>query len=184
VSVYYVRCSGTGLIKIGFSERPYDRFVKIQSDSPSELSLIATEAGGAVREAFIHKTFAEHRARGEWFRPSGELLKYIVSLGDVEARPRRTFGAPHVEGEIYSIDNLRHDNQWTLDELSAKLGVGKSYLCQMANGSTTISPRIALALEDLSHGRIYAGDLNPEVKMVDDHRAARITDAPEQALTA
>lgn len=75
--VYFLRCDSSGLIKIGVSTNVAHRVSAIQSGSPTQMTLLATEEGGQEREKQLHDTYAEHRVRGEWYRPTDELLDYI-----------------------------------------------------------------------------------------------------------
>lgn len=78
--IYFVRCTETDAIKIGFADDPFRRFSKIQSDSPGKLELLAVEEGDRTREAELHRQFASDRKRGEWFRRSAALQAYAAAL--------------------------------------------------------------------------------------------------------
>lgn len=90
--IYFIRCTLTGHIKIGHAEDAWRRFTKIQSDTPGELEMLATEAGDLVREAELHAQFATYRTRGEWFGPGEELLSYIGSLPPAQAKAKKSKG--------------------------------------------------------------------------------------------
>lgn len=56
------------------------RLSGIRTGCPYEITLIATVKGGKDEEAALHKKFKADRLRGEWFRRSEKLAKYLESL--------------------------------------------------------------------------------------------------------
>jgi excisionase family DNA binding protein len=71
--VYYIRFGDR--IKIGTTVNLVSRLGNLPHDQ-----LLATEPGGVNLEGLRHAQFAEHRIRGEWFRPAPELLAHIGSV--------------------------------------------------------------------------------------------------------
>jgi hypothetical protein len=66
-------------IKIGKSENPIKRMKKMQTGNARELKMLGYyEDYDEELEGYIHKSFSEYRVRGEWFRPSKELYKFIM----------------------------------------------------------------------------------------------------------
>ena len=49
----------------------------LQIGNPRELRVVAYMAGTLANEQELHGRFAEHRLRGEWFKPAEELLRYV-----------------------------------------------------------------------------------------------------------
>jgi hypothetical protein len=83
--VYFVRDSGTGYTKIGFTSKPIEQRLRhLQTGNPRELVLLACVPGAPLDERRLHGRFAADRVRSEWFRSSPELLAYIDSV----ARPQ------------------------------------------------------------------------------------------------
>lgn len=78
--IYYVRCTETNVVKIGFAKDPLVRLVKIRSDAPTEVELIAVEEGDKGREAELHQRFGHLRKRGEWFHYNSELAAHVATL--------------------------------------------------------------------------------------------------------
>lgn len=71
LSVYFIQPVGGGLVKIGVSYSPHARLSALQIGCPVELQIIKTIP--AVRnktERDVHRAFAAHRVRGEWFSPA------------------------------------------------------------------------------------------------------------------
>lgn len=80
--VYFVQAASGGPVKIGWTRAGClaQRLVGLQVGHPEELRVIAQHRGGASKEAELHARFADHRLRGEWFRPEGGLLTYLKML--------------------------------------------------------------------------------------------------------
>lgn len=78
--VYFIRAVQTGRIKIGFSSSPERRLKELEYGCPEDLELVTKIPGSFFREHDLHRQFAAHRARGEWFEPAPELLAYIAEL--------------------------------------------------------------------------------------------------------
>jgi hypothetical protein len=70
---YFVRGTTTGLIKIGQSSKPIERFAQLKKGASEEMELLAV--GGEEKD--YHKEFAEFRVHGEWFSPAEEILAVI-----------------------------------------------------------------------------------------------------------
>ena len=74
----YLYCISDGVLcKFGYSEDPSRRLRSLQTGSSSVLSLVHTIVVDCdldiVRlERTLHKEFAHHRVRGEWFRCTSE----------------------------------------------------------------------------------------------------------------
>lgn len=79
--VYFIRCSKTKLVKIGFTENyPTGRLRQLQTGSGGKLRLIAFMTARADRERELHRQFAAHRERGEWFRLEGQFADWLREL--------------------------------------------------------------------------------------------------------
>jgi len=77
--VYFVQGEKTGLIKIGMTENMERRFKTIQASSPDDLEILAlikTNQGDGI----YLRAFADYRIRGEWFRPTGELMSFLSNI--------------------------------------------------------------------------------------------------------
>lgn len=80
--VYFVQAGEGGPIKIGFSSDVGSRIAALQSGHGEPLRLLAMVPGSRPEEKALHGRFAPARVRGEWFRPTAELLDHIASLDD------------------------------------------------------------------------------------------------------
>lgn len=80
--VYFIRCNSGGLIKIGYSTDLPARLASLGHANAGGVSLLASAPGGNVAESRIHAMFREDRVRGEWFRPSANLLEFVAKVRD------------------------------------------------------------------------------------------------------
>jgi hypothetical protein len=77
--VYYIACTATHRVKIGYTSGPVERRLKaLQTGAPAPLDLIAYHEGSPAMEQAAHKLFAEQRVCGEWFEMSPELFYQII----------------------------------------------------------------------------------------------------------
>jgi len=81
--IYFVTARDIGRVKIGFSEDPRNRFVKIRADSPVPLALERICEGDVEVERAIHAMFEHHRVVGEWFSLSDEVELFMLTLDEV-----------------------------------------------------------------------------------------------------
>lgn len=71
MSVYFAQRRKGGLIKIGWSRSVSARMRVLKA------KLLGSIKGERSAEKATHKEFAHLRVRGEWYRPSEELLEHI-----------------------------------------------------------------------------------------------------------
>lgn len=81
--VYFIQQGEDGPIKIGFSKNPEARLKQLQPSTPAPLRILRTIQGGRSREQSIHGRFQNDRLKGEWFRPTPELLEYIATAREI-----------------------------------------------------------------------------------------------------
>lgn len=84
--VYFISAECGGPIKIGKSICPETRMADLQVANPNKLHLLAT---CRRIESILHVLFDNGRIRGEWFRPSERLLRFILALPDVTLAGRK-----------------------------------------------------------------------------------------------
>ena len=76
--VYFIRCGEA--VKIGRSVKPYERIAALSGANHQKMELLATMDGGGKEEKAMHRKFAASRIKGEWFRYSPELAKFIAGI--------------------------------------------------------------------------------------------------------
>lgn len=78
--IYFIEIVGKKRVKIGFSGDVEKRFNALQTSSPFPLRVLKSIKGTPANEANIHELFASDRVKGEWFRKTKPLMKYIRGL--------------------------------------------------------------------------------------------------------
>lgn len=75
--VYFVQMGDSGPIKIGFTINAQRRLDSLQSCNPEQLNLRLAVPGSTWDEEEYQGDFRRSRIRGEWYRPTGDLLEFI-----------------------------------------------------------------------------------------------------------
>lgn len=75
--VYFFRTWDSGKIKIGFTSNLSRRLDQLESACGERLDQVYAFVGDRDMEQMLHRHFAEERLHGEWFEPSGRLLKFL-----------------------------------------------------------------------------------------------------------
>lgn len=79
--VYFVQMGETGPIKIGTTRGTVQRRVAgLQCSCAETLILRGLVRGGRQVEKDLHDRFSREHVRGEWFRPSEDLVRFIAAL--------------------------------------------------------------------------------------------------------
>lgn len=81
-AIYFVQSEHGGEIKIGRAEDVARRLVGLQVGRPDKLVLLAAAAAPAAQERALHARFAPHRAKGEWFYPTPELVELANAVSE------------------------------------------------------------------------------------------------------
>lgn len=77
--VYFIEAVGLDLIKIGYAFDLQKRFTAMMTASPAPLSLLGVMPGGPRREMEIHDRLSDHRAHGEWFHKTPEVMAVVAT---------------------------------------------------------------------------------------------------------
>jgi DNA-binding XRE family transcriptional regulator len=137
MAVYFMRESGAGHIKIGFTNHIHRRLDQVKVYSAHEITLLGAEPGDEAHEARLHQRFAADRVRGEWFAASPALLAYIEQLPPV-AKPKR-----------------KNSSEWgdtglTDDIVAARIGIGRPQVGRIRRGICQPSLPTAIKLSELT----------------------------------
>lgn len=90
--IYFIQEGEDGPIKIGSASDPQVRLGDLQVGNPTELRIVATRAGDARFERYLHRRFVLGRLRGEWFSADTPGLRdYMLPL-QIERANRRAVG--------------------------------------------------------------------------------------------
>lgn len=76
-SVVYFVGDDQGYVKIGYAACADGRLRDLQVAHATELKLLLAIPGGPDLERELHRRFGVDRVRGEWFRLSPSIIKYI-----------------------------------------------------------------------------------------------------------
>ena len=68
-----------GVLKIGFTTNVAGRFSNLRASVPMELSVLGLLRASRDVERDLHKRFAAHRLRGEWYRDINEIREFFAS---------------------------------------------------------------------------------------------------------
>jgi hypothetical protein len=102
--VYFIQSGTDGPIKIGVAEDAKVRMRHMQTGCPEQLHLLGTHPGGQERERQYHAFLAEHRERGEWFRPTAEVLAAVPGGDDASALQRALGGCTREEAMNFRFE--------------------------------------------------------------------------------
>lgn len=105
MSVYFITCRKTGMVKIGCAYDPFQRLKTLQMGSPTKLKIEALLKGSTKRERQLHKLLAKHRAHGEWFR----LCPAIESIIKEVAKPTRLKLLAERRGGALNLDEMNEE---------------------------------------------------------------------------
>lgn len=78
--IYFVQAGDDGPIKIGWTMDVERRLLELQNGNHLELRLLGSCEGSEQMEAQLHRRFAMHRMRREWFSPAVELTRHIALM--------------------------------------------------------------------------------------------------------
>jgi hypothetical protein len=73
--VYFIR--NDDAVKIGISYEPRERLSSLATSNHGKLELLGTMKGGGPKEKALHRKFAKHHIKGEWFRWVPQIADYI-----------------------------------------------------------------------------------------------------------
>lgn len=136
--IYFVQAA-SGPIKIGYTNDWGKRRIALQAGNPDKLTTLLVIPGEWSDEQALHRVFATHRVRSEWFAACPEILAYI------ELRRADHIPGPNKRAEREAKDKARSDERSALiarllrcyydaithrgtEAVSTDLGVGLAHL--------------------------------------------------------
>lgn len=151
--IYFVECADR--VKIGFSERPKLRFVKIAADCPFHCTLLGVMPGDVEVEAGLHRKFSSLRVRGEWFLHKGELASFIKANA---GKPPSSKPEPTT-----ALGRFLHSKSISSAAFAASINVAPSTITRIIRGERT--PRIDLIakIKVATRGKVKAEDFMEQV---------------------
>lgn len=73
--IYFIRIDQ--FVKIGVTRNIRKRWSELQTGSPHHMVLLGSIPGDALIEALLHKRWAKHAVRGEWFTLHDDIRKFV-----------------------------------------------------------------------------------------------------------
>lgn len=106
--IYFIQDCETENIKIGFAKEPKNRLTNLQTATSNNLNLLAEMNGDRIKEQEIHKLFSSDLVRGEWFKFSNKLKRFI----DENAQLVKTINKSKISNEDleYIMNHLDCDD--------------------------------------------------------------------------
>lgn len=132
--IYFVRAGAEGAIKIGFSSNPDMRIDALRTAVPEDVRVLAVIKGTQGEEQRLHAVFEHAHLRGEWFKPTPDLLAYIAQFPPYDnqrVRARNQRGrkkrllTPGANGPITPMEIRRWREQlgWTQARAAHAMGL-------------------------------------------------------------
>jgi Meiotically up-regulated gene 113 len=110
---YLIGAEGSHLVKIGYAVDPKKRLAMLQTGQPLTLSLLWSCHGD--HEQALHRRFAEHRVRGEWFdlTPLGDPVQAVQAaveeiLIQSDGRDRSTAMPAELDEALRTVEQFIH----------------------------------------------------------------------------
>lgn len=128
--VYFVRCTSTGLVKIGWSNDVPARMNALRSATHPVLVLEGTRPGGHFEEQRIHRLLAPQRVSGEWFRATPDEVCALVNAPSAVMGERSD--ARRALAAIRFRQRLAADT--VLDDLATEAGIALCEVQRIAAG--------------------------------------------------
>ena len=69
-------------VKVGTSHDPLQRLKQLQTSNSIELKLVGMT--NKLKEKDVHKLYAKHHLKGEWYKMNSEIQRHIIKHSDIE----------------------------------------------------------------------------------------------------
>ncbi len=130
-NVYFIEAGAGGPIKIGVAADVTSRLRDLQCANASKLALLVSASGDMKIEQLLHRRFRSERLNGEWFKGSGPVREFTLSLVGMTDEERSVAVAfdpcpPREKRVKQKRSRLADLPVRTRDELNAMLAVGDS----------------------------------------------------------
>lgn len=146
--IYVVRCSATGLRKIGVAKDPARRIDELQTGSASELVLELVAPGDMPDEQRLHKRFAAKRVRGEWFNIELNELRSVewMCFFNPVVFDGKSYG--EIESMAASMRELKSRNPSVASEIRERLrSCDADAVRALEEGAASEQPQVAKEYE-------------------------------------
>lgn len=99
--IYVITAEGAPIIKIGKADDPDDRVKRLQTGSPTKLTVAWTVQAKPQLEPLLHERFADYREGGEWFDLTELGAPVDVVRDEVERIRKEAASKGHIPRYFY-----------------------------------------------------------------------------------
>jgi len=117
--IYFIQEGTEGPIKIGYTSKSVrTRMATLQTASAQKLRLLATAEGTQKDESMLHARFSACHIKGEWFKPSVDLMNYIFPVPKIDHNKNDGTEIRQSYDKISKeIENMAWERGYSLDYL-------------------------------------------------------------------
>lgn len=120
--VYFVSCTETGRVKIGYTKGDVAKRIKsLQTGAAGELVLLAKHPGTPETERSLHERFNTTRLHGEWFAMSDAIRDYLCVVVYAMGKIYRDAGQPYEAWLATGLHTLGTHAEKLSDEVLATI---------------------------------------------------------------
>jgi len=93
MAIYFIQAGEKGPIKVGYAVSPEGRLHTLQIGNHEKLYLLLTLPSDKEMEKKIHSDLKKFKIKGEWFKVTSDVLKYIddIKYVDYEVQGGRAY---------------------------------------------------------------------------------------------
>lgn len=103
--VYFMQQGDDGPVKIGVTKDPRARHKTLQAATPHVLHVRALIWRHPDTEKLLHRIYAEHHLRGEWFHPAPAILEFAKFHYEWDLIDEMIFGRDPYPGVDWEADD-------------------------------------------------------------------------------
>lgn len=158
MAVYFIHAPSCRLVKIGFADKPRNRFSALQVGCPVKLRPLGVIDGGEAEESVLHAMFKDEWSHGEWFRMTDRIGEYIRANAKPWPKPgvpgrKTTHNRKTPRSEFgRSVRDQRDARGMSQHELAIKAGVSMATVYRVEAGKPlkrSVESKLRAVLPDL-----------------------------------
>ena len=153
MSVYWIKNTESGRIKIGYAQSPERRLRDLQTSHDARLELLRVVDGDRRLEQALHRHFERFRLVGEWFAITNEQV--FVALGTLSLRLISSAGTVNSEYPL-TCYLVRHGH--TLASFGKLIPASAEAVRRWAEGERFPHPDMLERIEVVTGGAVTAND--------------------------
>jgi hypothetical protein len=149
--IYFIQAGDDGPVKIGLARDVWKRLSNLQTGVPTRLRLLGIIDGSAQKEKLLHRQFAAHRLRGEWFSFHPSMLEGTTQL------PPPTPKIPRHDEPTNKLAEWLFNKGQRRSSFASLLDTSPGYITDLCQGRTRPSLAMAQRIMEATNG-----DVKPE----------------------